>query len=97
MGSRVKKKPRPVSSVRRAPQAVTPTKQFGVEVQPSEDGFVQLTLHAGNTTVAVVWAVQDAVYVSNLIRQAAAGDNKLVPEVVRDTGLIVASTMEELQ
>lgn len=93
MGSRVKKKPRPASSVRRAPQAVTPTKQFGVEVQGSEDGFVQLTLHAGNTTVAVVWAVQDALYVSNLIRQAAAGSDKPIPEVVRETGLIVAGEM----
>jgi hypothetical protein len=93
MGSRVKKKPRPASSVRRAPQAVTPTKQFGVEVQGSEDGFVQLTLHAGNATIAVVWAVQDALYVSNLIRQAAEGNDKPVPEVVRDTGLIVAGEM----
>ena len=94
MSSRVKRRPTPVAKPKSTVQAVTPTKNFGVEVTPADDGFVQFTIHAGNVTVAAVWAKQDAHYIANLLLKACDLQMHDPIEIVRESGLVVASSTD---
>lgn len=98
MSSRVKKKPQPASKPRIAPAAVTPTKNFGVEVTPTDDGYVQFTIHAGNVAVTAVWAKQDVRFIANHLLAAcesgAGGVDTPPLEILRESGLIVASSTD---
>lgn len=93
MSSRVKRKPQPVSKPKTTVAAVTPTKNFGIEVTPTDDGFVQLTIHAGNVAVTAAWAKQDAHYIANLLLKACDLQQHDPIEIVRESGLLVTDEM----
>lgn len=62
---------------------------FGVEVDHA-DGFTYLTLHGGYMSTTVKWARQD---VEHIVKMLLADEGEKAPEVVRQSGIVVAKDM----
>lgn len=71
-----------------------PVGAHGLEVDLGDDGLIHFTYHAGECAVTICFQRQDAELASDLLRKAAAGEDKPQPEVVRRSGLVVARTIE---
>ncbi len=77
---------------RGAPPTVKPTGNHGVEIDRGDDGYIYFTLHGGYLTLTVKWSGHDAEMIADMIGKAAKGEDAKMPEVVRESGLVVPPT-----